>query len=339
MMFSDCRRLSKLDLSNWDVSNIIDMTDMFWNCNSLDTLPDWYQKYNQKKLTEDLVNFNPSDYDDNNIVSNSEINNLLIKYRPNSKLKLYEIILDKLLKLQEENIDNPNPIYELDLTDIDVSEITDMGCLFGDVLSSVRHPVKLDISNWNTSNVFYMNHMFNQCRTLIEVNVSNFNTSNVIYMDYMFCNCESLKKLDLSEWDISKVTNMNGMFKDCHQLAELNLSGFNTHNVINMNSMFKDCWVLKDLDVSHFDTTNLVETYQMFAGCESLIKLDLSNFDFSDIVNTNCMFERCTSLSKLILPDNQLNPLSMYNMFKDCPNLKDIPGWYKKSDSNNYNKK
>jgi surface protein len=42
-MFAGCEKLEKLDLSTWDVSKVTDMTDMFKDCISLDTLPQWYQ--------------------------------------------------------------------------------------------------------------------------------------------------------------------------------------------------------------------------------------------------------------------------------------------------------
>lgn len=42
-MFAGCERLTALDTSAWDVSNVKDMTGMFDGCIGLDTLPQWYQ--------------------------------------------------------------------------------------------------------------------------------------------------------------------------------------------------------------------------------------------------------------------------------------------------------
>ena len=40
-MFDDCEKLTSLpDISNWDTSNVTDMSKMFHSCKSLVSLPD-----------------------------------------------------------------------------------------------------------------------------------------------------------------------------------------------------------------------------------------------------------------------------------------------------------
>ena len=40
-MFSNCSSLNSLpDISNWNTSNVTDMSSMFYKCNSLNSLPD-----------------------------------------------------------------------------------------------------------------------------------------------------------------------------------------------------------------------------------------------------------------------------------------------------------
>ena len=41
-MFSYCKNFN-CDLSSWNVSNVEDMSDMFYNCNSLKNKPNWYK--------------------------------------------------------------------------------------------------------------------------------------------------------------------------------------------------------------------------------------------------------------------------------------------------------
>ena len=42
-MFAGCEKLTRLDLSTWDVSNVTDMTGMFLDCHCLQNLPEWYE--------------------------------------------------------------------------------------------------------------------------------------------------------------------------------------------------------------------------------------------------------------------------------------------------------
>ena len=62
-----------------------------------------------------------------------------------------------------------------------------------------------------------MSNMFYRCSSLKEINLSNFNTNNVIYMDGMFFKCSSLKELDLSNFNTNNVINMEGMFYECSE--------------------------------------------------------------------------------------------------------------------------
>ena len=56
---------------------------------------------------------------------------------------------------------------------------------------------KLNLNNFNTSNVINMNSMFYGCSSLEELNLNSFNTNNVLYMGNMFFHCpdELMKKI------------------------------------------------------------------------------------------------------------------------------------------------
>ena len=57
--------------------------------------------------------------------------------------------------------------------------------------------------------------MFSGCLSLRELNLSNFNTNKVFYMNDMFCECSSLKELNLSNFNTNNVTYMGFMFNGC----------------------------------------------------------------------------------------------------------------------------
>ena len=102
------------------------------------------------------------------------------------------------------------------------------------------------------------NHMFFGCKNIIKLDFSNFDTSQVTNMSNMFYNCNSLKKINLANFNTENVDNMSYMFSFCNSLLNLNLSFFNTQNVTDMSYMFIDCNSLLNLDLSNFNTENVV---------------------------------------------------------------------------------
>ena len=101
----------------------------------------------------------------------------------------------------------------------------------------------IDTTGWDTSNIIYMNGMFNDCESLTTLDVSKFDTSKVINMSYMFRGCKELTTLDISNWDTSNVVKMNGMFSV--YFGEMKLTTIT--GVIDMksctsyNNMFYNC--------------------------------------------------------------------------------------------------
>ena len=55
----------------------------------------------------------------------------------------------------------------------------------------------LDISNFDTSNVLYMDYMFYYMLELNSIDVSNFNTQKLVKADNMFGYLKKIKILDL----------------------------------------------------------------------------------------------------------------------------------------------
>jgi len=131
---------------------------------------------------------------------------------------------------------------------------------------------RLDLSNFDTSNVTNMENMFNKCRKLQEIKgIKNFNTKNVTNMTAMFNNCNELRSLDLSNFNSIKVTNMHKMFEECFELEYLDLSNFNTSNVIDMSFMFNKCYKLKEIKgINNFNMKKVNNIIEMFSDCFSL---------------------------------------------------------------------
>lgn len=95
-----------------------------------------------------------------------------------------------------------------------------------------------------------MPFMFYSCHKLTKLDLSNFDTSNVTDMSHMFFYCTNLTELDLSNFDTSNVTDMDSMFNSCHNLTTIK-------GVIDMKSctyctsMFRNCTSLKDVKIKN----------------------------------------------------------------------------------------
>ena len=57
-----------------------------------------------------------------------------------------------------------------------------------------------------------MGWMFNDCVKLTELDISNFDTSNVLSMKHMFDGCFCVRKADTAHFDISQETDTYKMF-------------------------------------------------------------------------------------------------------------------------------
>ena len=123
------------------------------------------------------------------------------------------------------------------------------------------------------------------------------NTSEVTNMEFMFYNCARLTSLDLSSFNTSKVTSMNYMFSDCRGMTSLDLSSFNTANVTNMSCMFLFCNALTSLDLSSFNTANVTNMSNMFTNCNNLTTIYAGDgWNTDAVTNSSGMFSNCTNL-------------------------------------------
>lgn len=94
------------------------------------------------------------------------------------------------------------------------------------------------LSNFDTSDIDSMGHMFDGCENLTKIDLSGFDTENVTNMEYMFSNCSSLEELDLSKLDLSVLRNTDQMLENMTELSLLvlgkNASGFGTSEGYNL---------------------------------------------------------------------------------------------------------
>ena len=220
--------------------------------------------------------------------------------------KVYLNVDSGLMFYREYNEQKIKNIVELDLSNFDTSQVTDMQFMF----SGMSSLTTLDLSNFDTSQVTDMKYMFRDMSSLTTLNLSNFDTSRVTNMEVMFYGMSSLTSLDLSNFDTSQVKYMNYMFSYMSSLTTLDLSNFDTSQVTYMNSMFSGT-SLTSLNLSNFDTSKVMKMSNMFFNMRNLTSLNLTNFNTSKVTDMEDMF----SLSNDYASDDKLEKIYANNDF------------------------
>lgn len=139
------------------------------------------------------------------IVTTPEIIPLSVGWNEFQDLK-YGFWFDSLSKIDKF-------IEKIDLSEYDTSNIVDMSIMFSNCYYDI------DLSKFDTRNVTNMCCMFVCSPNLVELDLSSFDTSKVEYVHYMFAGCSSLVRLDLSNFDARSFQDYENMFIDCNNLT------------------------------------------------------------------------------------------------------------------------
>ena len=310
-LFYNCSNLTDISgLTNWDVSNVTSMRNMFEGCSGLTDLTGlsgWnvsqvmYMNYmfqNCSKLTDltGLASWKAS-----------KVTNMSYMFNGCSSLTALTA-----------------------LSGWTVSSVTDMSYMFKGC-SSLTDLTAL--SGWNVSNVKNMNYMFQNCSKLTDLTpLEHWSVYSVTSMSYMFSGCSGLTALTgLASWKASKVTNMSYMFNGCSKLTDLTaLAGWNVSKVTNMNMsyMFGGCSSLTDLTaLANWNVSNVKDMSGMFNSCSGLTALTgLASWTMSKVRDMKSMFYNCSSLTDLTALAGWTMPVvnNMSSMFYGCSGLTDL---------------
>lgn len=107
----------------------------------------------------------------------------------------------------------------------------------------------------DTSGATRTRYMFAKMTSLKSLDISHFNTSNVWLMEGMF-EGSGMEVLDLSTFDTRNVTNMQALASWSPNLKKINVSSFDINSVTLMWSTFAYCPVLEEIDLGSMDFTN-----------------------------------------------------------------------------------
>ncbi|MBR5794533.1 MAG: BspA family leucine-rich repeat surface protein [Erysipelotrichaceae bacterium] len=242
-VFAYCNNLIELDCSNWNTSKVRNMSWMFFDCNSLKTIGDT-SNWNTSSVTDMSYMFYHCTSLQVLDVSNWDTSNVTTM---------------RCMFLQSDYGVTSAPLSVLDVSKWDVSKVTRMDYIFYGLTNITTLPVE----NWDLSSCTSLHHMFAWCtRLVLNDKVSNWNTSNVLYMNAVF-HSNMNTHLDLSKWDVSKVQTFSQMFERNTVLEEIiGLDKWNTSSAKTFAEMFSGCSSLRELDLSAFNTTTINESWK-----------------------------------------------------------------------------
>lgn len=279
-MFNFCQKLVSVDVSNWDVSNVIAMNVMFQKCESLQAL--------------DVSEWN---------VSN--VNTLRAMFNYCSSLQVLDV--------SKWNVGNVTTLYNtfafcsslqtIDVSTWDVSKVTTLYCTFNKCYALSE----LNVADWNVSNVTNMRGFIQQdsyaaqYAPITAIDVSNWDVSNVTDFGWAFYGLGALESIDVSKWNVSKGTNFHHMFAWCKSLKEIDVSNWNPSSAVHLNALFHSTQI-PFIDVSNWDVSKCENFGQMFEGCNKLVHIKgLDKWDTSNGKTFYEMFSGCSTLRELDL--------------------------------------
>ena len=261
------KRMFDYDISQWDVSNVEDMSDLF---SQLPRMDSDISKWNVSKVKKMDRMFRRL-YGWNGNISGWKVHNV-------------ESMRGMFIRCAN---------FNGDLSQWKVGKVKDMNAMF---MSCEKF--NSDISNWDVGNVEDMSNMFAVAvlpdedeepqTSVFNRNLSGWNVSNVKKMSQMFHYAHnfnngkvpgeadnSLKKPGekfFNDWKVGNVTNMQAMFKDAESF-NCDISQWNVSKVKKMGAMFEgavrfNCG--QEENKSHellqrWDVSSVMEIYGMFS--------------------------------------------------------------------------
>src|SRR5690625_1021146 len=282
------------DIGNWDVSNVTNMSEMFrdspfdqdignWDVSSV---IDMSEMFSSSPFDQDIGNWDVSSVTDmRGMFRNSSFNSDIGDWNVSNVTGMSEMFAS-------------NYNFNQDIGNWDVSSVTDMRGMFrnssfnsdiGDwTVNSVTNMSGMfsvstfnqDISNWNVSSVTIMSEMFRD--SPFNQDIGSWDVSSVIDMIGMLRN--SSFNSDIGDWTVNSVTNMSGMFSVSN--FNKDISNWNVSSVTIMSEMFRDSPF--NQDIGNWDVSSVIDMIGMFRN--SSFNSDIGNWNVSSVIYMNGMF-------------------------------------------------
>ena len=353
-MFSNCSKLTSLDVTKFNTANVTNMNDMFRNCSALTSLD--VSKFNTVNVTNMGRMFSNC-----SALTSLDVTNF------NTEKVTYMVYM----------FSGCSKLTSLDASKFNTVNVTNMSRMF----SNCSALTSLDVTNFNTKKVTNMGRMFFECQALTTIYASSkFVTTQVSQSSDMFYNCKKLKGEE--EWKNDKAIDKTyakidgGYFRDkaydnrpwakyadgtltfrCGYKKTLGENEYELNSGKNWPKWFTyaskiskvvfeasfanarptNCyaWFLKFKNltqiegIENLNTENVTSMRDMFDGCSSLISLDVTNFNTANVTDMDYMFFGCKMLKEIYVSDKFVTDdvISSRCMFLNCSSLSGDIDW------------
>ncbi|WP_298477165.1 BspA family leucine-rich repeat surface protein [uncultured Maribacter sp.] len=254
-MFNSCKKLIGNDsFGNWDVSNILNASSMFWGC----------ELFNQDIGNWDISSMIRLDY----FFSGAKIFNQDIG---DWDLRNVEIMFQMF---------NDATAFNQDISNWNFPKVTSLSALFQNAESFNQ-----DISAWDVSKVEDFGALFSLAKSFNQP-IGTWDMSAAKNTALMFQGADSFNS-DIRNWNVSNLENMAGMFS-YNPIFNQDISGWNVGKVTSMGGVFWNNSVFNQ-DLSNWDTSNVFDMGRIFYGAVSFNQ-NLGNWNVSNVQNMSDMF-------------------------------------------------
>lgn len=266
-------------ISNWDMSNAVNMQDMFRGALSFNQpLNSWDMSnvINMRGMFFDAQSFNQ----DLDLWNTSLVGNMIFMFR------------------DAHNFNQP-------LNSWDVRNVERMTSMFYDA-SSFNQP----LDEWNVSNVRFMNSMFRGAESFNQ-SLNDWDVRNVETMNNMFIFATNFNG-NISSWNVSQVRDLNGIFRGTS--FNQDISSWDITGVSTLTDIFRDTPF--NQDISSWNTSGIESMIRTFQDAQNFNQ-SLNSWDVSSVQNMQDMFRGASSFNKPLNLWDTSNVENMIRMFRD----------------------
>ena len=333
-MFGNCLAFNQ-DISSWNVSSVTNMSHMF-EANSA---------FNNGATTN--VGGKPLTWTAGTGTSNVTNMGQMFYYATafNQDISSWNVSSVTNMQFMFRNAS----LFNQNIGSLNVSNVTDMSYMFfgarvfnnGSITNDGLNPLTWSAGT-GTSNVVYMNRMFDQ--SPFNQTISGWNMSKVTDISGMFANTpfnngsitnDGLHPLTWTEGTgTSNVTNMNAMF-DTNSAFNQTITSWNVSSVTNMSQLFFGLYLFNNGAVgdvggkplTSWDVSKVTDMTFMFGNAQ-VFNQDISSWNVSNVTSMYTMFFGCIRFNQDITLWNVSKVTTMWAMFYNARTFnQDISSW------------